>query len=174
MNYTREHPQRNYKSRACCQTILRIVSFILSHRFVFVSELYEFLKENVEKYSRTRTRILRFWVGNELELNIDDPKQLEVILTNTKFLSKSSQYSFLNASLGDGLLFSTNKKWFTRRRVITPTFHFKILEQFFEIFVEQNQVLMEQIQEKANGKVFDIFPLVTASVMNSICGEDLN
>lgn len=106
-----------------------------------------------------------------MELNIDDPKLLEQILTNTKFLSKSSQYSFLNSSLGEGLLFSTNKKWFSRRRVITPTFHFKILEQFFQVFIKHNQVLLKKIGENANGKIFDIFPMVTASVMNALCGE---
>lgn len=125
----------------------------------------------MEKYARTRTRVNRFWIGNQLELNIDDPKLLEVILTSPKFLSKSSQYSFLIGSLGDGLLFSTNQKWFTRRRAITPTFHFKILEQFFEVFIKHNQRLLEKIGTKANGKTFDIFPLVTASVMNALCGK---
>ena len=123
----------------------------------------------MDKFARTKTRVARLWVGNQLELNIDDPKHLEIILTNTKFLSKSSQYSFLNASLGEGLLFSTNQKWFNRRRVITPTFHFKILEQFFEVFVKHNQILLGKIGQKADGKIFDIFPLVTASVMNALC-----
>lgn len=125
----------------------------------------------MEKYARTRSRIVRFWIGNQLELNVDDPKHLELILTSTKFLSKSSQYSFLNSSLGEGLLFSTNKKWFSRRRVITPTFHFKILEQFFEVFVKHNKILLKKINEAADGKIFDIFPMVTASVMNALCGK---
>lgn len=125
----------------------------------------------MEKYARTGTRVSRFWAGNELELNIDDPKHLEVILTNMKFLSKSSQYRFVSVMWGDGLLASTNQKWFNRRRIITPTFHFKILEQFFEIFVKHNKMLLEKIGEKANGKPFDIFPLATNSVMNSLCGK---
>lgn len=132
-------------------------------------DYYDFIKDAMDKYARTGTRVARIWIGNQLEVNIDDPKHLEVILTSTKFLSKSSQYSFLNASLGEGLLFSTNKKWFSRRRVITPTFHFKILEQFFEVFIKHNQILLEKIEQNANGKIFDIFPLITASVMNSLC-----
>lgn len=122
-------------------------------------------------YARTNTRISRIWIGNQLECDIDDPKLLEVILTSSKFLSKSSQYSFLSATLGDGLLFSTDQKWFTRRRIITPTFHFKILEQFFDVFVKHNKILMEKIGEKANGEIFDIFPMITASIMNSLCGK---
>lgn len=125
----------------------------------------------MDKYARTKTRVTRFWIGNQLEINIDDPKHLEIILTSPKFLSKSSQYSFLHSTLGEGLLFSTKEKWFARRRVITPTFHFKILEQFFDVFVKHNQTLLEKINDKANQKPFDIFPLVTSSVMNALCGE---
>lgn len=132
---------------------------------IWFLEYYDTFKEVMNRYARSKTRVVRFWVGNQLECNIDDHKLLEVILTNQKFLSKSSQYSFLTASLGDGLLLSTNQKWFSRRRAITPTFHFKILEQFFDVFVKHNQILLEKIGVKANGKVFDIFPLVTGSAM---------
>lgn len=138
---------------------------------LFIVDYYGMFVEKMNTYARSGNRVSRFWIGNKVEIHIDDPKHLEAILTNPKFLSKSFQYNFLSVSLGEGLLFSTNKKWFGRRRVITPTFHFKILEQFFEVFVKHNQVLMANIQEKANGKIFDIFPLITASVMNSICGN---
>lgn len=125
----------------------------------------------MDKFARTKTRVVRFWIGNQLEIITDDPKHLETILTSPKFLAKSSQYSFLHSTLGEGLLFSTNQKWFARRRVITPTFHFKILEQFFDVFVKHNQILLHKISEMANEKPFDIFPLVTSSVMNALCGE---
>lgn len=125
----------------------------------------------MEKFARTGTRISRSWIGPFLEVHIDDPKYLELILSSNKFLSKSSQYSFLNGVLGEGLFLSTNQKWFHRRRVITPTFHFKILEQFFEIFKKHNLILMDKLMEKADGKALEIFPLVTASVMNALCGK---
>lgn len=137
-------------------------------------EYYNFFVKAMNTYARDKTKVLRVWAGPELEINVDNPKHIEMILTNTKFITKSSQYSFLNSSLGDGLLFSTNQKWFSRRRAITPTFHFKILEQFFEVFIKHNQALMKKIEAKANEQIFDIFPLVTASVMNALCGETKN
>lgn len=146
-------------------------SYLSTLLMISFSEYYETFKNIMEKYARTDTRIARFWIGTELACNIDDPKLLEVILTNQKFLSKSSQYNFMSESLGVGLLLSTNQTWFNRRRAITPTFHFKILEQFFEIFIKQNKILLGKISDIADGRIFDIFPMITASVMNALCGK---
>lgn len=160
--------------KLCCKIKKQLITDKF-HNFIFqrsklFSDFYTFMRGIMDEYGRSKTRISRFWVGNQVELNIDDPKHIETILTSQKFISKSSQYGFLNSTLGDGLLFSTNKKWFARRRIITPTFHFKILEQFFDVFVKHNQRLLEKLEMKANEEPFDIFPLVTASVMNALCG----
>jgi cytochrome P450 family 4 len=112
------------------------------------------------------------FIGNFLEIGIEKMSHLEQILTSTKFLSKSNSYNFLSKYLGDGLLFSTNQKWFNRRRIITPTFHFKILEQFFEVFVKQSQMLVEQIEKKSmDEEYFDIFPIVGLSILKSLSGR---
>jgi cytochrome P450 family 4 len=73
--------------------------------------------------------------------------------------------------LGEGLLFSTNQKWFERRRIITPTFHFKILEQFFDVFEKQNQILVKQLEEKSDGRIFNIFPMISRCVLKSLIGK---
>ncbi len=51
-------------------------------------------------------------------------------MNSTKLIDKSSEYDFLKPWLADGLLLSTGNKWFKMIKVITPTFHFKILDQF--------------------------------------------
>lgn len=63
--------------------------------------------------------------------------------------------------LGEGLLLSTGKKWHIRRKIITPTFHFKILEQFVEVFDRQSNIFVDQLMTKADGVPFDIIPAVT-------------
>ncbi|XP_070505523.1 cytochrome P450 4d2-like [Chironomus tepperi] len=132
-------------------------------------EYYKLIKDSMDEFGRTGTKIVRSWNGASLELKIDDYKLLETITTNQKFLAKSSQYSFMHAAVGEGLLFSSGKKWFNRRRIITPTFHFKILEQFFEVFVKQNQKLIERIKSEPNGQPFNIFPVITSSILSSLC-----
>lgn len=73
-----------------------------------------------------------FQIGPQVQVLITDPKDAEVILGSQKLIDKSDEYDFIAQWLGTGLLISTGQKWFTRRKAITPTFHFKILEQFVE------------------------------------------
>jgi cytochrome P450 family 4 len=125
--------------------------------------------KTIETFGRPEPQPIRTWALHMLEILVYDYKTIETILTNQKFLSKSTQYNYLKRILGEGLLFSTNQKWFDRRRIITPTFHFKILEQFFEVFKKQNLNLIKSIKEKPNGSPFNIYPIVTTSVLNSLC-----
>lgn len=123
----------------------------------------------MDKYARTKTKVNYSWNAHSLELKIDDYKLIEKITTSQKFLAKSNQYSFMHAAVGEGLIFSTGQKWFNRRRIITPTFHFKILEQFFDVFKKQNEILIEKIKSRKDGEAFNIFPDVTFSILNSLC-----
>lgn len=55
--------------------------------------------------------------------------------------------------------------------MITPTFHFKILEQFVEIFDRQGRTFVDQLKSKAkSGESFDVFPMVTLCALDVICG----
>ena len=93
-------------------------------------------------------------------------------MTSPKFITKSDDYGFLMPWLGTGLLTSTGKKWSQRRKIITPTFHFKILEQFIETFDHQSDILMEKLREKmqrSRGCAFDIYPLITLCALDVIC-----
>lgn len=117
-------------------------------------------------------KFVRIWLGNQLVLLFTDPKDVQVILTEMKLITKSLEYNFLEPWLKQGLLTSTNQKWMTRRKILTPAFHFKILDEFVEVFDKQGKILIECLK-KHDGKVVDIFPLVALSALDVICGEKL-
>lgn len=75
-----------------------------------------------------------------------------------------------NGNLFTGLLTSTGKKWHQRRKIITPSFHFKILEHFTEIMESQGQIFITNLK-KYEGQHCDFFALIGLYALDVICGE---
>ncbi|XP_049532441.1 cytochrome P450 4d2-like [Anopheles darlingi] len=91
-----------------------------------------------------------------------------------KKTQKSGFYEFIELWLGQGLLISKGEKWFQRRKIITPTFHFKILENFAEVFNREVDVLVENLRQHANsGREFDIYEPVSLYALDSICATSM-
>lgn len=63
-------------------------------------------------------------------------------------------------------------KWRRQRKIITPTFHFKILEQFVNIFNAKGDILVKKIFENTE-KIFDIYPFITLCSLDIICGTKI-
>ncbi len=65
----------------------------------------------------------------------------------------------------------TGSKWQSRRKLLTPAFHFKILEDFVHVFNEQSQILVDKLNQVAlKEKSFNIFPFITLCTLDIICG----
>jgi cytochrome P450 family 4 len=73
--------------------------------------------------------------------------------------------------LNTGLLTSTGSKWISRRKILTPAFHFKILEDFVETFDTQSSVLVEKLRKFEGRGEFNIFPLTALCALDIICGS---
>ena len=121
-------------------------------------------------YSRDFSLTGRHWMGPEIHLCTADPKFYEVILSSSTEINKSDMYKFLKNWLVDGLLLSQGKKWVTRRKMITPTFHFRILEQFLDIFDHQGDILIDILGKYAEGnEAFEAFSFVSLYALDVIC-----
>lgn len=126
----------------------------------------------VQQFKKKYGKIYRLWVLNQASVFILDVKYLEVVFGSQQMIRKSRLYDFIEGWLGRGLLMSWGKKWHSRRKIITPTFHFKILEQFVEIFDQQSTVMVKKLSEKADGKTeIDIFPVVCLCALDIITGK---
>lgn len=75
--------------------------------------------------------------------------------------------------LGDGLVTSSKTKWKTRRKILTPAFHFRILDDFLPVINEQSTILVKKIknmrQTNPSNSVLDIVPIITLCTLDVIC-----
>lgn len=102
-------------------------------------------------------------------LIICDVKYFEVILGSPNFIKKAFIYDMLSDWLGDGLLLSHSSKWHSKRKLLTPTYHFKILERFVEVFDQQSRVLVKRLHTLADGKTaHNMFPIVCLTALDII------
>uniref|UniRef100_A0A1I8PUL0 Cytochrome P450 n=1 Tax=Stomoxys calcitrans TaxID=35570 RepID=A0A1I8PUL0_STOCA len=121
--------------------------------------------ETKEKYGY----MIKVWILNRLVVISADPEMNEQLLSSIQHIGKHQLYGVLHQWLGTGLLTSNGQKWHSRRKIITPTFHFKILEQFVEVFHQQSAVLVQCLASQADGKsAFDIYPHVCSATLDII------
>lgn len=74
------------------------------------------------------------WAVVKMNLEVTRATEVEIILASSKHTQKGLIYELLRPFLGDGLLNSNGNKWQQRRKILTPTFHFSILQQFLAVF----------------------------------------
>lgn len=68
-------------------------------------------------------------------------------------------------------------RWRSRRRLLTPAFHFQILESFFDVFNDQSQQLIKELDAAAaarpaasvDGSV-NVYKILTQCALDIICG----
>ncbi|XP_031342172.1 uncharacterized protein LOC116170124 [Photinus pyralis] len=109
------------------------------------------------------------YLGPQPRLVVCDPKTAEFVLSSTSIIDKSYEYSFFHDWLGTGLLTSTGQKWKSQRKLLTPAFHFQILEKYIKIFNRQSNTLIDMLKPKVENGPFDVFPLVTLCTLDIIC-----
>ncbi|NXE15798.1 CP4V2 protein, partial [Lophotis ruficrista] len=113
--------------------------------------------------------LFKLWLGPLPLLILCHADSVEVILTSSKHIEKSYLYKFLQPWLGTGLLTSTGDKWRSRRKMITPTFHFAILTDFLDVMNEQGNILVEKLEKHVDKEPFDAFLDITLCALDIIC-----
>ncbi|KAK4326216.1 hypothetical protein Pmani_003250 [Petrolisthes manimaculis] len=114
--------------------------------------------------------IMRAWLGTAPLVIISGAKQAETVLCSVRYLDKPHEYSFFHPWLGStGLFVADGPLWHHRRRLLTPAFHLKILEQYVEVFTLQTSKMAEKLHHHVGGEVFPIFPYITNCTLDAIC-----
>ncbi|KAK3095965.1 hypothetical protein FSP39_021393 [Pinctada imbricata] len=111
----------------------------------------------------------KIWLCNKLTVSFYKAEHVEVLLQSSRFLDKADEYKFLHPWLGTGLLTSTGSKWHSRRKLLTPSFHFKILNDFVGVFQDQTQTLVRRLDGMVDKEPFNISNFITLCALDIIC-----
>jgi cytochrome P450 len=130
------------------------------------------LLQQLCQWAITRDPIWLLWVGTMPTVWLTRADVAAPVLSSpTEHTEKSSEYDWLHPWLGQGLLTSHGDKWRTRRRLLTPAFHYEIIRDYVDVFVDQAAVLTRRIAEtpRAADGFFDVYPLINAATLDIIC-----
>ncbi|KJH47357.1 hypothetical protein DICVIV_06562 [Dictyocaulus viviparus] len=111
--------------------------------------------------------LAKVWVGPVPLVFCGKQESIKPILESNTIITKPSQYDIISKWIGTGLLTSTNEKWFHRRKLLTSTFHFNILQGYQEIFAVQGEILVNLIAKEKG--FFDMFPYIKRCALDIIC-----
>ncbi|PAV73779.1 hypothetical protein WR25_16299 [Diploscapter pachys] len=112
----------------------------------------------------------KLWVGTDAIIIPVKPSILKVLMQSNDLITKAHLYSILHPWLGTGLLTSTGQKWSDRRKLLTPAFHFNVLNGFLPTHDYQAKTFLEQIEKFAGtNREFDIFPYIKRMALDIIC-----
>lgn len=142
----------------------------------FFGNLFQLIGHNFEvlalcrEVTKDHRDIFRIWVANFAYVALNAPEYVETLLSSVHHIEKSPDYTTLHPWLRTGLLTSTGSKWHARRRLLTPTFHFKILEEFVSVFNRNANILVRRLAGEADrGQSFNIGHYVHLCALDTIC-----
>ena len=79
-----------------------------------------------------RKYLLDYLSGLTPGIFVVEANALESLLRSSEYINKNFGYQFLVPWLGEGVLISAGEKWKHRRRLLNASFHYKILETYFD------------------------------------------
>uniref|UniRef100_A0A1I8PJ36 Cytochrome P450 n=1 Tax=Stomoxys calcitrans TaxID=35570 RepID=A0A1I8PJ36_STOCA len=162
--------QRLRKSRQIAHTPgLRTLPFIgNAHQMGKTpNDIIHFFFGNFYKYNQGNFRI---WAGSYLNILITDPKDIEFILSSKSLITKSDIYDMLHPWVGQGLLTAKGYRWQSHRKMIMPSFHFKILQEFQEVMARNSTKFMKKLSEASrDDSIFDFYELVEHLTLDILC-----
>ncbi|XP_017132321.2 uncharacterized protein LOC108149343 [Drosophila elegans] len=100
--------------------------------------------------------------------NVVRAEEAEEIFQSTKLITKNVVYELIRPFLGDGLLISTDHKWHSRRKALTPAFHFNVLQSFLAIFKEECNKLIKVLDKNVDGEL-NLNHVIPQFTLNNIC-----
>ncbi|CAH0554674.1 unnamed protein product [Brassicogethes aeneus] len=123
---------------------------IIANSLLLLGISKEQLFKDMRKRGLEYYPIYKLSFGTIRHVYLFSPEDFELVMSSMKHITKNEVYTFLHGWLGTGLLTSDGSKWQTRRKILTPAFHFTILQDFLNIFNEETKTLVQNLSKLSN------------------------
>ncbi|XP_050425339.1 cytochrome P450 4C1-like [Adelges cooleyi] len=101
---------------------------------------------------------------------LNDPEYIKALLSSSQHINKGPEYGMLKPWLNKGLLTSSNPKWHSRRKMLTYTFHFKILETYIPTFNRHARLLTNELGKMTvKDQRVSIYSFMTLCALDIVC-----
>ncbi|XP_037032840.1 cytochrome P450 4V2-like [Bradysia coprophila] len=102
-------------------------------------------------------------------VHIFAPEYVEKLMKSTTHINKSSGYYSLVPWLGSGILLSSGEKWYKDRKMMSPAFDYKIIQQFIPIMNKHSLILCNRIETTLNYQIENSLSVLSACALDTIC-----
>ncbi|CAK1549418.1 unnamed protein product [Leptosia nina] len=136
---------------------------------------FEYLLTPEQVFTKLRAKYKTFkgitslYIFRNGAVNIYDPEDIEKVLSSTRFNTKKQPYDFLMSWLGEGLLVSNGPKWYERRKMLTPAFHFNILKRYTQSFINNTEQFLKEVQNEVTKDQSDLTSLISKATLRIMC-----
>ncbi|XP_060571282.1 cytochrome P450 4A6-like isoform X2 [Ruditapes philippinarum] len=116
-------------------------------------------------------RMYCMWNGPLPILGVCHPETFQQLnkQSHNKARGFTDGYRVLEPWLGEGLLISEGKKWERNRRLLTPAFHFNILNGYVDVMNDVTEQFLDKLGEATQGgESVDVFPYVCRSTLDNM------
>ncbi|XP_044752498.1 cytochrome P450 4c21-like isoform X2 [Coccinella septempunctata] len=146
-------------------------NFLIGNAFEVAStrRVIPFLHRHLMNYNG----LFKFSVGSRAILAASDHKFLEWILKSNKIIAKPEHFEVFKEWLGDGLLTSSGSHWKEHRRILSPAFHFKIIEDFLTVCHRKSEVLVQQLEAELDKDHCDVYPFFAKFTLENIAESSM-
>ena len=150
--------------------------FFFGHAYLFGKDPHNMFRrmkdvwlQGLEK-TRDSGKIFFLNTGFVSNVFITHPDSAQTLLKSSKEITKGNIMRLLSDWLADGLVLSSGKKWWHRRRLLTPAFHFSILDKFLDVMNDQTAVFINNLHTAVDErKDIDIEAVLGSLTLDIIC-----
>lgn len=147
---------------------------VLGHVLSFPADpdqFFRFLRTKCREYvEQTEGKVVTVWYAMNGNPTFLHPDAAQKVLSSQKHLTKSSDYQMITPWIRTGLVTSTGAKWRTRRKLITPAFHYDILKDFVGVMNDNARVLVQTVAAKVDhGEKIDVKHHLKMCTLDVIC-----